>query len=212
MSDENVFGPIIDGFMVATAIKDTVSVWMPDYLAEVGAAHGIARGDLPTFKSYVLSTSDDRFDEDQIPSCMIVVPGAPTVDRNRGGYTLGWDCRIGAMTKGRNRDESLRNAMLTTAALRAILAQKGGLGGDPRLPGYRPFASRTVLTGEAYDVLDFEDNGRKRMLGAGAVLATVYVEGVVDSGSGPKEPSGDPTIDPGPWTTIETVNVTVEEM
>lgn len=208
MTATNIFGPAVSALDVAYAFRRTIQAWQADYLAEVAVAGGRPRGSLPLFRSFVLAPDEDRFVEDQLPSCLIVVPDIVSIHQGRGEYRATWDVRLGAVVSGQNRDNTLELTMLYTLALRMIALQKSSLKGHPD-EGRPAFAVGLDWIGERYDLLDF-DEGR-RTLGGGAVLLNVTVDSVVASGvmAGPSTPSADPTIDPGPAATVDPQKITV---
>lgn len=196
VSATNRYGPIVSAIQVAVSVRTLIQTWQRDYLGEVAALSGRSRGALPLFRSWVLAPDEDRFNEDQLPSCIIVIGEVPNIYRARNQYRATWDVRVGAMVKGKDRDNTMELAFLYAAALRSILVQQ-------RLPGLN---ASTEWTGERYDMLDFDDG---RTLGAAASMFAVSVEDVVDSNQGPVEPSVDPTAPPGNWPTVDPVKINV---
>ncbi len=187
MSVNNIFGPIVTGKMVRTAMRKHLQLWMPTYLAEVARDDG--RKPLPVFRSWVssLDMPDGRFAEDQIPCCVIVAPGL--VDdpvKMKSGYIVRWGVSVGAVIAGQDRENTFDLSELYAAAIRAAVLHKPSLGG---------FSNGTDWLGERYDDIP---NAMQRTLGAGTVQFSVEVQTALLPRGGPAEPLLDVNTDPGP--------------
>jgi hypothetical protein len=203
VTTENVIGTVVTGEMVAAAIEDTIKIWSPVYLADVGVAHGFARGALAPFKGYVPAIDESAMLEgDQLPLCVIVAPGILDEPRRYadGHHEATWAVGVGAVVRGQNRLNSYTLATVYAAAIRTLLLQKGSLGG---------FAMGTWWLGERYDPLPVDTD---RTLMGGIVQVAVDVSDVVSSAGGPSAPPPDPTADPGAWPRVGTVDVEIDRM
>lgn len=195
-----VFGPVLTNLDVEAAVIATVKTWLPDYLAEVGAQKGFARGSLPLFRSYVPVFSLDRFDEEQLPSCIVVAPG--TIDQpeiRRQAANVRWAVGIGCMVSGKDSDGTRKLAAVYTAAVRTLILQKRSLGG---------FAEGVVWLSERYDALPALE-GERRTLGAGVLQFGVDVNAVSQVYGGPTVASVDPAVPPADWPEVDTVLIDV---
>lgn len=194
-----VFGDLITGVEVTDAIKAFIQRWSPSYIAEVGERNGFTRAELPAFRSYESSAQEDKKVEDQIPACIVVVPGLadePTRS-GRGKYTARWAVTIMGVVSANDFDATDKLAKLYPAAIRALFVQKGSIDG---------FASSTEWLDEDYDALDFDDS---RTLRAWRVDLKVEVTNVVDSALGPLVPPVDPAIPPSDFSLVESTHIEV---
>jgi len=197
----SIYGDIITGIDVEKAAADTIQLWLPDYLAEVGAKYGFARGTLPVFRSYVPALTIDKFEEDQTPSCVIVAPGTLDVpERRQGAANVRWSLGIGCVVSGKDRDNTRLLAVIYAAAVRTMLLQKSSLGG---------FAEGVNWISERYDSLPASAE-MARTLGAGVLQFGVDVNKVSLTSGGPMAPV-DPAVAPSAWPVSETIVLTVTQ-
>jgi hypothetical protein len=200
VSATNLFGPIVTGKNVRTAMLDTVRRWFPTYVAELSRLDERAAEALPLFRSYAsaLDMPDGRFVEEQMPSCVVVAPGLITEPERHGGfYVATWAVSVGAVISGQNKENTFDLAELYAATIRAIVVQNGSLGG---------FATATDWLGERYDDIP---NEMSRTLAAGTVQFAVEVQRAINPKAGPDEPLADPLPDPGPRGTFAVVDSTI---
>lgn len=197
----NVFGPIVTGRAVRRAMIDHLKLWSPTYLAEVARVEGYDPAALPLFRSWVsaLDLPEGKFEEHQMPSCVVVAPGILTEPRKQGGlYITRWAVSVGCVVSGQDREGTFNLSELYAAAVRAAVVQNSSLGG---------FATATDWLGERYDEVP---NVMLRTLAAGSVQFSVEVQGAVMPGEGPGEPLVDPILDPGPRATFADVGAVIE--
>lgn len=202
MSAANLFGRIVTGKHVRTAMRDHLQLWLPSYLAEIARDDGRDGGALPLFRSWVsaLDMPDGKWIEDQMPSCVIVAPGLfddPT--KHRGVYTARWAVSVGCVISGQDRENTFDLVELYAAAVRSSVVQNSALGG---------FATATDWVGERYDDIP---NDMARTLGAGTVQFVVEVQGSIDAAEGPYTPLADPVPDPGPRGTFAVVEAHIQK-
>lgn len=190
------FGSVITGTQVRAAAESTIRAWFPDYIAEAAQISGRDRDTLPTFRSYVPMLDMDKFDEQQLPACVIVAPGLVQVPyRHEMLYDGAWALGIGTVVSGQDERNTLELVELYAAAVRALILQHASLGG---------FADGVLWETERYDELDTND---QRTIAAGIVQFTVHVSNVVDVSQGPTIPSLDATVEPDDWPTAQTVDI-----
>ena len=67
MSSSNLFGEIVTGGMVERAVRDTLALWIDDYLGELERLEGYAPGSVKRPLGYVTSSEFDKWPEDQLP-------------------------------------------------------------------------------------------------------------------------------------------------
>lgn len=198
MSAENIFGPVVTGKDVVDAAVATMKKWCPDYLAEIAEHSGRARGDLPLFRSYVPMINLNKFNEDQVPTCVVIAPGTIDTPVKRAKQVqVRWGLGVGCVVSGQNDENSYELATLYVAAVRMMLLQQKSLGG---------FAEGVNWISERYDALPDIDS---RSFTAGVIQFGVDVNNVVDPTQGPKQQSPDVTVDPGVWPVVQTEQLTV---
>lgn len=164
------YSPIVSGKIVRTAVRNTLQANSRTFLDLIGVADGRQAGDLPDFRSYVSAFDTDKFEEDQVPACIIVAPGligAP-VRRGSGKYEATWSVAAAAVVSGQDRENTFELVELYAAAIRAVIIHERSLGG---------FAESTEWLNERYDELTFDD---VRTIAAGIVQFAVTVETVVE--------------------------------
>lgn len=194
----SIFGPVVTGQDVVEAAVATIKRWSPDYLAEIAAHSGRARGDLPAFRSYVPMIDLNKFSEDQVPACIVIAPGTIETPVKRSKQVQArWGLGIGCVVSGQNDANSYELATLYVAAVRMMMLQQKSLGG---------FAEGVNWISERYDALPDID---MRSFTAGVLQFGVDVNNTVDPTQGPRQPSVDVTVAPGVWPVVQTEQVTV---
>jgi hypothetical protein len=195
-----IFQRIVTGRMVEAAVRDHCQRWSPDYVAEVSEQSGRDRCDLPTFRSYLPALDLDKFEEDQVPACVIVAPGTMRPPAKRGHlWYVTWQLSIGCVVSGQDRDNTFELVPLYAAAVRALMVQHPSLGVD--------WVDGVSWLGERYDELDTDDS---RTIAAASVTFAIDVPSAVDSRGGPAAPSADPCEAPGEWGTVQDHGTTTE--
>lgn len=183
MPSPTVYGPLVSAATLDAALIQTLRAWMPAYVAEAARQDGLTP--LPVApRSYLVASELDRFEEDQIPSVVVVSPGMsePPEVQGDGHYRAWWEIGVSAITTGRDADEARRFACIYAAAARGVLIQHPSLGG---------VASAVAWTGERYDDIQIES---RRTLCAGQVTVRVLIEQAAYRFGGPPEPPEDPAI------------------
>lgn len=173
---------IVTNTMVRDAVKTTITTMVGAkrraevYLDTLAVATG--RGDLPDFRSVISSNENpERWDEDQLPACLVIVPGlAEQPEKHGSKWKARWAVGIGCVVSAKTREDTLDLCGIYTAAVRALLLQNASLGG---------VSDGIDWVGERYDELPTEDS---RTIAAGQSLFVVDVLGVVDSLGGPTDP------------------------
>lgn len=201
MSAANVFGPIVTGRAVRLAMRNHLQLWFPTYLAEVARLEGEDPASMPLFRSWVsaLEMPEGKYEEHQMPSCVIVAPGVLGEPQRRGGSTIAtWAVSVGCVVSGQDRESTFNLSEIYAAAVRAAVVQHPSLGG---------FATATDWLGERYDDIP---NDMLRTLAAGSVQFAVQVYSATILNAGPDAPLSDPIPDPGPRATFVSVDATIE--
>lgn len=203
MSEANIFGPIVSGRRVRQAMREHLQKWFPTYIAEMARLEGYDPATMPQFRSWVsaLALPDGKYEEHQMPSCVIVAPGLLAEPVKQGGHmTAIWAVSVGCVVSGQDRENTFDLAELYAAAVRAAVVQ------HPSLDG---FATATDWLGERYDDIP---NDMLRTLAAGSVQFGVEVQQAITPAAGPAGPAGpgaplpDPIPDPGPPATFVEVD------
>lgn len=196
---DDIFGRMVSGADVVDAVTGTIRKWIVTYLAEVERHTGRSPRTLPAFRSYVEATEVDKDIEDQLPSCVVIVPGLFDNPRKNGDGThdVAWSVAVGSIVSAKDRRSTMDLVKAYTLAVRALTVQQGALGG---------FAERTVWLEERYDEMAFSD---ERTIAAGITQHIVYVKNVICSAGGPFDVPADPYAPPAVWTTINDVVTTI---
>lgn len=201
MAAGNVFGPIVTGTSVRLAMISHLKMWFPSYIAEVARVEGVDPTKMPLFRSWVsaLDLPGGKFEEHQMPSCVVVAPGLLTEPERRGGMASAtWAVSVGCVVAGQDRENTFSLAEMYAAAVRAAVIQKPSLGG---------FATATDWLGERYDDIE---NDMLRTLAAGSVQFAVQVQSANQLTAGPELPPIDPIATPGVPATFVEVTATIE--
>jgi hypothetical protein len=193
------FGPIIHAGMVSDAVHDTIDHWIETYLAEMARRDSDteAGSTLPPFRSYPISLDTERFAEEQLPACVIVVPGivGTPVKRGNGSFIAEWQVGLGIGVTGQNKARTARLAQLYTVAVRSIILQKHSLSGG----GDAPFADGVTWDIEHYMAVDHTQDARTMVIGM--LQFRVMVSNAASAYGGPTTPihDGEP---PTGWPTV----------
>lgn len=200
MSEDNVFGKIVTGRAVRFAMMAHLKLWFPTYLAEVARIDGYDPAKVQPFRSFVsaLDMPEGKYEEHQMPCCVIVAPGLLREPEKRGGSMIAtWGVSVGCVVSGQSRENTFALSEMYAAAVRAAVIQNPSLGG---------FATAVDWLGERYDDIP---NDMLRTLAAGSVQFAVDVYSAITPNAGPDEPLSDPIPDPGPRGTFVSVDTTV---
>lgn len=196
-----MFGPIVSGRTVRLAMQSHLKLWFPTYLAAVARSEGKDPSTYPVFRSWVssLDLPDGKYEEHQMPSCVIVTPGLlEEPERLSGKLKTVWAVSVGAVVSGQDRDNTFELAEMYAAAVRTAVMQHTSLGGT---------VEGVDWIGERFDDIP---NDMLRTLAAGSVHFAVEVYPTLELGAGPDEPLVDPIPDPGVAATFVSVDATIE--
>jgi hypothetical protein len=200
----NLYGAVVTARDIREAVIGNLKDWSPAYVGEVSAQSGRARcgdGALPPFRSFGTGTSFSTFPEDQLPACVVVVPGLTEtpVRQGDGTYLAEWSVGIGVVVSGKDRDSTDDLVRLYSAAVRMAMIQKPSMGG---------FALGCRWIDENYDELAYDDS---RTIAAGIVSLGIEVDAVVNSFGGPKVPPEDACVDPGEYGIVQATPLQTKE-
>lgn len=183
----SVFGQIVTGRDVETAVEATLDRWLSTYLAEMERKTSRDPGSLPRIGYWIKTNRFPPPDEISLPAGIIVSPGLSEPSRRGdGSLDAWWRIQVLVAAGGPNQEVSDELAKLYGAAIRTLLLQHGSLGG---------FASRLELAGEGYDAVP------SNYLPVGAVTqldCDVLVNGIGHAYGGPAVPAADPITDVPP--------------
>ena len=200
----NLYGAVVTARDVREAVIANLKDWSPAYVGEVSVQSGRLRcgdGALPAFRSYGTATSFSTFPEDQLPACIVVVPGlAETpVRQGDGTYLAEWSVGVGVVVSGKDRESTDDLVRLYSAAVRMAMIQKPSMGG---------FAVGSRWIDENYDELAYDDS---RTVAAGIVSLGIEVDAVMNAYGGPKVPPEDACVDPGEYGIVQATPLTSED-
>lgn len=195
----NLYGPIITEGDVRHAAEETLTLWMPSYLGEVAAQHGLTRGDLPDIRSWTMAPVFEEWPEAQLPSVVVVTPGTnEAAEWHNKMMTVAWTIGVAIVVSAKDREATGDLIGYYAAAARALMIHKGSLGG---------FATETHFMAERYD--DHPLPEQERTLRTGVVTFSVIVPNMNSRYGGLAVP-GDPTVDPGESPIITHVDEVVQ--
>lgn len=196
------FGPIFLSHDFDSMVEAFIQKWLDTYLSEIELRMGYDRRSIDRPKSYNATIDVSHWPEEQLPGILVVSAGVTDPpDRFSGTYAGWWDWVVVALLSGRDYESTRLKTGIYQAAMRAMFAQKPDLDGA---------VADTLYLGEPMDYAPFE--GRDRTRGVAAFQFRSYIEGLVDSGSGPTTPDAPPPpVDPSQphddWPTVQTVDV-----
>lgn len=201
---DEVFGAMPSIADVWNAAKQTIRTWLPTYLRQRERLSGRPYGSLSAPRGWRVFTEDlDSDPGDQLPLCVIVAPGvADTLIQGahgnlQGRLELGVSIVV-ASHGGADQTGTILLAGEYGAALRAMFAQHGSLGG---------VVDGTTLLGERYDAIASES---QRTLAAAQLVISVRMSGLATRFGGPTTPFPDPAPDDDPGGPVLGVVATTE--
>lgn len=178
----SVFAPVTTKRQVENAVKDTLELWFPTYLAELERQTGRDPGVLPAPRSYSTSNEVDRETAAQLPAVILISTGlaGPPERDGDGVYSAAWRIAVGVVVSAGTRDATNDLVGIYAAAARMIVIDKPSLGG---------FASGVALQDENYTDApsDYLDVGS-----VATVVCDVHVESAFAATGGPATPDLDP--------------------
>jgi hypothetical protein len=194
-----VFGQIITGFDVETAVEETLDMWLPTYLREMERQKAVPVDALRPIASTLVVNEFSQYQGEPLPCAVIVCPGTEGEPErvDDGVYNAWWTVGVGVLVEAVSEQAARKLAQLYAFAIAALLVQHPSLGG---------FASRTrlgVVTGE-----DAPGDFQKAGCAVARVVFSVLTEGVVTALAGPSAP--DP--DPNEWPQVATVHIDAERL
>lgn len=197
MSDTNRYGRIVSGHMVEMAVKAALEYWIDDYLGEMERLEGYKPGAIERPRGVVTASEFAKMPEDQVP-CILVISSdaANTKKHQQGKYEATWAVGVAPIVSDVDEIETRQLAQTYAAACRAALVQHGGLRSLLHPTG---FGCHLQWVGEGYTDKAFNTT---RTLETARAIFAVTVEDVVTQEAGPREPTGKPSEDPGPWPAL----------
>ena len=179
----SIFGPIIPASALEDAMLSLLQKWLPTYIAATERQNGLTAGQLPLPRSWNVVNDPDNWPENQLPSVLIVSSGSDGEPERQGDgmYSMWWSLGIAVMAAANDERHARRNAQFYTAAVYALLTDRGSLDG---------FAAATELSWVRFDAGAM--TGRNRTLGVGSSQWRVKVENVVQANQGPVAPDPKP--------------------
>jgi hypothetical protein len=200
------FGPYVTTNDVLNAVRTTIQTWSATYLAEMSRHDqqnpSIEFEVLPDFNSFPSALDLSEFVEEQMPSCIIVVPGVPSKPHRQGNgfYTAELDVGIGVAVSGQDTETTRKLASLYGAAVRQIILQNSSLGG---------VTAGVVWTKEEYTG-GFIRPTDQRTLAIGELEFTFTIDNFANDSNGPLTPLSNANPPTG-WPVVEFPSMTVTE-
>jgi len=176
---ESIFGPIVATIDIEEAFTSTLTLWTPEWLAEVERQKGLLKGTLnrpPAPESFHGGDDFESWKSDLLPEYIVDVK-TDSLERNASaGYTVAYDVEIAVLLERQEEEEARQHISLHGAAL-MFLVQQPTLGG---------LAERLVMT--AAPTPEFIDPSNRRLARTTAKF-TVWVSTVVEESAGPVQPN-----------------------
>lgn len=185
----SIYGPLVTIEDVRLALTSHLRMWAPTYIEEVARHRGLT---LPAFRGYAAETADS------LPVCVTACAAAENPTRHGdGAVSARFVVEAAAVVSAPTREEATAVAGYYGAAIRGAVLQHRDLSG---------FAAGTYWDGEAIEEVAFDT---ERAIVACTVRFLVDVDNVINTHGGPLEPPTNPTVDPGDWPTVDTIDVDV---
>jgi hypothetical protein len=204
MSD--LFGQIISPKAVEEAVVASLDVWLDDYLGKLERVEGYEPNAIERPLGIINSSEFAKWPEDQIPVVVVINMGlAGKPERHGDGkYDASWLVGVAAVVSDQDQASTRDLAFTYLTAIRVALAQHKMLKSDLHPDG---FANFSMWHDETYGEIAFSES---RTLGAGRSIFEIGVENVMTEFAGPREPSGDPTVEPDPLPEAVVPTITAE--
>lgn len=196
-----VYGPLVGADDVTAAVKTTLALWTPAYVAEVSRQRDLEASALPRFRRFSIRRDEVLDPQVQLPACSIITTNASPVAHDGHGNidaTFITTVRVYAAAPGEEASQLLVQRL--AVAVRGALVHNRSLGG---------LARDLRWAGEAY-VEPVTDQQNRAFVAAAAVLFEVDVPRIVNRRAGPHEPPGDPTDPPDDVPTVATTNIDLD--
>jgi hypothetical protein len=200
------FGPYVTTMDVIVAVRSTIQKWSATYLAEMSRHDqqdpSIQWEELPDFASWPSSLDISEFVEEQMPSCIIVVPSIASPRKGGDGiFEAQLDVSIGVAVTSQDTERTRTLASLYTTAVRQIILQNPSLGG---------ISSDVKWTREVYTGNFIRPND-ERTLAIGELDFTFTIDNFANEYSGPITPLANDNPPVG-FPVVEFPSMTVTEV
>lgn len=204
----SIFGTLVGQPEVEQAVVDTVNVWIHTYLAEVERQHDLKHKTLtrpPNSESVYGCLDFDRWEQDNMPSVIVVANPTGETELNSVGYGQAYEVQVGARVIKQDEATARLIAGHYGTAIMGLIVQNGSLGG---------IAVRTRLT--VAPVLSLPDpDDRTNVLCV--TTFHVFVQPITSDQDGPDVPTppdspqygGTPEAPFADWPTVETTDLSV---
>lgn len=202
-----VLTPKLGKFMgpadVRRAVRDTLAVWAPTYLAEAQrrtAGLNLLDPLVSSFDEWVNQPGIEVVNPGQVPRYVVTVPGSIGTPRRAGdgSYRAIWRVVVDIWLYGPDYQTTEDLLGWYVTALRELLVQHGSLGG---------FAETTQWVSEQYGPAApptaFHSWGRA------SLTMAVSVDGMMSAYAGPGVPPADPTVVPVGVPAVTGTNINV---
>lgn len=206
MSEANLYKRIVTPQAVERAMAATLALWMPDYIGELERIEDYDVGQIALPEGYITASQFAKWPPDQLPLILVLSPGLAKAPARQHGssYEAEWRIDVVGIVSDTDEENTRQLASAYAGAIRSAVLQHKMLKSSLHPDGFAQF---TKWRDEKYSDIDFADS---RTLDSCKVSFTVGVEDVVTEQAGPREPSSEPGVDPGPLRKVEKVEVTVE--
>lgn len=205
MSATNVYGALVSAGQVERRIIGSLEDWLPFYLGEMERLDGYDPGSLPVPVGYVRASEFAKWPEDALPVMLVMAAATSKVRKGQDGqHEAEWTVGVAPIVKDQSQGDSRDLATTYAAAVRGAVVQHKRLKSKAHPDGIE---GSVEWLGEAYTDLAFDST---RTLGTARVIFSVTLDNVVSAAAGPRElPSTPPSIDPGDWPGVSSIDVKV---
>lgn len=175
----NLFGDIFTPGILVQASANLLEKWFPLYLTELEDRLSLRDGELKVPTNYAQRNTFSSLDGEELPKCVILVPGLSGPPQKSGGkiYRAPWRLGIGVAIAAPTEEEALFLSQVYGAAVRAIFVHHPSINGT---------VSNLIWTDESYD--DLPVGGTNQQFRAASVWFSVDVDNVVNKMQGPPDP------------------------
>lgn len=190
----DLFGDLVTGGDVRDAVKATIQLWHPTYVAEINSRKGLS---LLDFEDFDVRPEFRTLASNNSPACMVTCRGTSGKPRRGGDGTIGvpWTVEVDIVAWLPSWEDAEDAIGCYATAVVALLLQHPGLGG---------VADGLDWLSYRYSIGGHEST---RTLGLGVLLFEVNTPQALRAAGGPATP-GDPTTAP---PTVTSTHISIEE-
>lgn len=175
----SVFDDIFIPNTLAEEAKALLQKWFPVYLTGLEDRLGLRAGTFDVPNNYTERNSFTSLPGEELPKCVVLVPGIVGTPQKSGNrtYRATWRLGVGVAVSRRTEEEAKFHAEIYGACVRAMFVDH---------PGVNGVASNLVWVDESYDVLPIASDIQQ--FRSASIWFAVDIDNVVSKTQGPPEP------------------------